>query len=165
MDEKGCFMIVYIVYFANNANCTSLFPVLYHFMKKFCNLNGLEQWYFSLIWNTYMRKLQTLRAYKSCYYLFILLRDIWHKYHSWYFKIVSNCTRLSALEITYNNFEISLGVFMPNITTNHAITYTNLRNYLWMAKLQLRVKQKCMSPKQYIKRYRYKQQKWTLENC
>ena len=25
----------------------------------------------------------------------------------------------------YNNFEISLVVFMPNITTNHAITYTN----------------------------------------
>ena len=27
----------------------------------------------------------------------------------------------------YNNFEISLVVFMPNITTNHAITYTNTR--------------------------------------
>ena len=25
----------------------------------------------------------------------------------------------------YNNFEISLVVSMPNITTNHAITYTN----------------------------------------
>ena len=24
----------------------------------------------------------------------------------------------------YNNFEISLVVFMPNITTNHAIAYT-----------------------------------------
>ena len=31
-----------------------------------------------------------------------------------------------SLEITYNNFEISLVVFMPNITTNLAITYTNL---------------------------------------
>jgi len=31
-----------------------------------------------------------------------------------------------AREITYNNFEISLVVFMPNITTNHAITYTNI---------------------------------------
>ena len=31
-----------------------------------------------------------------------------------------------AREITYNNFEISLVVFMPNITPNHAITYTNL---------------------------------------
>ena len=30
-----------------------------------------------------------------------------------------------AREITYNNFEISLVVFMPNIATNHAITYTN----------------------------------------
>jgi len=32
---------------------------------------------------------------------------------------------LTAHEITYYNFEISLVVFMPNITTNHAITYTN----------------------------------------
>ena len=31
-----------------------------------------------------------------------------------------------AREITYNNFEISLVVFMPNITTDHAITYTNI---------------------------------------
>ena len=30
-----------------------------------------------------------------------------------------------AREISYNNFEISLVVFMPNITTDHAITYTN----------------------------------------
>ena len=27
--------------------------------------------------------------------------------------------------ISHNNFEISLVVFTPNITTNHAITYTN----------------------------------------
>ena len=35
--------------------------------------------------------------------------------------------RLMAREITYNNFEISISlvVFMPNITTNRAITYTN----------------------------------------
>ena len=37
---------------------------------------------------------------------------------------VSNFTCLTAREITYNNFEISLEGFMPNITTNHAITYT-----------------------------------------
>ena len=38
-----------------------------------------------------------------------------------------NTTRdISKLsQITYNNFEISLLVFMPNITANHAITYTN----------------------------------------
>ena len=30
----------------------------------------------------------------------------------------------------FNNFEISLVVFMPNITTNHAITYTNFLNTL-----------------------------------
>ena len=28
-------------------------------------------------------------------------------------------------QITYHNFEKSLVVFMPNITSNHAITYTN----------------------------------------
>ena len=47
--------------------------------------------------------------------MFVL--DIWHMYPSWYFKIVSN--------FMYNHFEISLVVFMPNITPNHAITYTN----------------------------------------
>ena len=26
----------------------------------------------------------------------------------------------------YNNFEMSLVVFMSNITTNHAVTYTNI---------------------------------------
>ena len=38
--------------------------------------------------------------------------------------IFQNC--LTARKITYNNFEISLMVFMPNITTNHAITFTNI---------------------------------------
>ena len=41
---------------------------------------------------------------------------------------ISKClkfTRLTAREIKYNNFEISLVVFLPNVTTNHAITYTN----------------------------------------
>ena len=34
--------------------------LLYYYMRNFCNLIGLEQWYFSLIWNTYMWKLQIL---------------------------------------------------------------------------------------------------------
>ena len=34
-------------------------------------------------------------------------------------------SKLSQISITCNNFEISLVVFTPNITTNHAITYTN----------------------------------------
>ena len=33
--------------------------------------------------------------------------------------------------MTYNNLEISLEVFMPNITTNHAITYTNEATRKW----------------------------------
>ena len=40
-------------------------------------------------------------------------------------KLSQILTRLTAREITYNKFELSLVVFMPNITTNHAITYTN----------------------------------------
>ena len=48
---------------------------------------------------------------------------------------MSNFTRLTAREITYNNFEISLVVFMPNITTNHAITYTNIHRHRFLAKV------------------------------
>ena len=36
-----------------------------------------------------------------------------------------SCDISKLSQITYNNFEISFVVFMPNITTNHAITYTN----------------------------------------
>ena len=35
---------------------------------------------------------------------------------------------MTARQMTYNNFEISLMVFMPNIITNHAITKTNNYN-------------------------------------
>ena len=38
-------------------------------------------------------------------------------------------SRLTAREITFNNFEISLVVFMLNITTNHAISYTNFPQF------------------------------------
>ena len=37
----------------------AILQLLYYYMKNFCNLIGLEQWYFTLIWNTYMWKLQT----------------------------------------------------------------------------------------------------------
>ena len=37
----------------------------------------------------------------------------------------SDISKLSQISRTYNNFEISLVVCMPNITTNHAITHTN----------------------------------------
>ena len=36
--------------------------------------------------------------------------------------MIRDISKLS--QITYNNFEISLVVFMPNITTNDVITYT-----------------------------------------
>ena len=36
-----------------------LLLLLYYFMRNFCKLIGLEQWYFSWIWNAYMWKLET----------------------------------------------------------------------------------------------------------
>ena len=74
----------------------------------------------------------------------MIWRGIWHKYHLWYFKTVSNFTRLTAREITYNNFEILLVVFMLNITTNHAVTYTNftckITKLPWQRSVRLSVK-------------------------
>ena len=96
-------------------------------MRNFWNFIGLEQWYFSLVWNTHVKITTPLRVvvYKQIIAWFVC--DIfWRKYHLWYFKIVSNFTCRTAREITYNSFEISLVVFMSNITTNHTITYTNI---------------------------------------
>ena len=76
----------------------------------------LEQWYFSFIWNTYTHEYYKPFAGSRIAWF---VCDIWHKYHLWYFKIVSNFTCLTAREITYNNFETSLMVFMPNVTTNN----------------------------------------------
>ena len=78
-----------------------------------------------------MWKLQTFceSYYKQIIAWFV--RDIWHKNHKWYFKIVSNFTRPTARKITYNNFEVSLVVFIPNITTNYAIIYTNKIETVW----------------------------------
>ena len=44
------------------------------------------------------------------------------------FVILSDISKLS--QISYNNFEISLVVFMPNITTNNAITYITYTNII-----------------------------------
>ena len=44
-------------------------------------------------------------------------------------------SKLSQIMYMYNNFEISLVAFMPNITTNRAITYTN--NMFFMGLLSL----------------------------
>ena len=43
---------------AQKSQISKDFRGLYYYMRNFCNLIGLEQWYFSLIWNTYMWKLQ-----------------------------------------------------------------------------------------------------------
>ena len=85
-------------------------------------LYGYEQYVNRETWVTIF----TVTVNKVIFFSTIIawfVRDIWHKYLSRCFKIVSNFTRLTAREITYNNFETSLVVFMPNITTNHAVTY------------------------------------------
>ena len=121
-----------------------VFSLLYYYMKNYCNLIGSEQWHFSFIWNTYMWKLPTFWGQKYKQIMAWFVRDVWHKCHSWYFKIVSN----------YSNFEISLVVFMPNITTNHAITYTNFSllslfqiydNTQWCAVMFYRKNTLCLS--------------------
>ena len=60
-------------------NGFSLFFVMNWFvMRNFCNLIGLEQWYFSLIWNTYMWKLQTFCGwwYKQTIAWFVVIFGI-----------------------------------------------------------------------------------------
>ena len=84
---------------ANFGNYAGDFRLLYYNRKNFCNLIGSVHLVFQLtVWNTYMWKLQTF----------------------------CDISKFSQISITFNNFEISLVVFMPNITTNHAITCTNL---------------------------------------
>ena len=54
---------------------------------------------------------------------------------AWFVVIFGiNTTRdISKLSQISLAFEISRVVFMPNITTNHAITYTNLQNHTKIA--------------------------------
>ena len=52
-------------------------------------------------------------------------------------KTTSDISKLSQISLAkrlvkfrqYNNFEISLMVFMPNVTTNHAIIYTSFKGF------------------------------------
>ena len=57
----------------------------------------------------------------------------------------SDISKLS--QITYNNLQISLVVFMPNITTNHAITYTNSKGLFGDSKVTYRTKRGIYHPK------------------
>ena len=38
----------------------NVFKSIYYYIRNFCKLIGLEQWYFSLIWNTYLWKLRNV---------------------------------------------------------------------------------------------------------
>ena len=95
--------------FTSNFSCSSITAIiLLH--EKSLQFDWLRAEVFHLNLKYLHGKITNLLRYIWC------VRDIWHKYHLWYFKIVSNFTHLTAREITYNNSEISGAVFMPNIT-------------------------------------------------
>ena len=94
-----------------------------------------------------LQSANVIHQYKQIIAWFVC--DIRHKCLLWYFKIVSNFTCLTACEFRYNNFEISLVVFMPNITTNHAITDTNSQSKkgaLWLRNLPVSTLYQYFSP-------------------
>ena len=41
-----------------NTTASNFFLNLYYYVRSFYNLSGVEQWYFSLIWNTWMWKFE-----------------------------------------------------------------------------------------------------------
>ena len=65
---------------------------------------------------------------EEVYYLYFSHRNTYPlaaiSIHDLYVTFGINTTP-TAREIMYNNFEISLVVFMTKITINHGITYTN----------------------------------------
>ena len=87
--------------------------------EKFLQFDWLRAVVFRLNLRYLHVKIKNLCGYEYKQIIAWFVRDIWHKYHSWYFKIASNF-----------NFEISVVVFMPSMTTNHAITYTYLKFHL-----------------------------------
>ena len=62
---------------------------------------SIEQWYFSLIWNTCIVKITKLLRVVVWTNNSMICTWYWHWYHSRCFKIVSNFTRLTAREITH----------------------------------------------------------------
>ena len=86
------------------------------------------------------------------------VRDILHKNHSWYFTIVSNFTRTNGSWNYVNNFEISLMVFKLNMTTDHAITYTNLKFHIWSYKIAMAtfITSQCQNGDEVLKCYEWR---------
>ena len=115
------------VYIINVVINHVIFHLLYYYMINFCHLIGLEQWYFSLIWNTYMWKLQTflwvvvktnnsmictwylaktpLVIFQNCLKFHSQLRITISKYHSWYLCQISLLIMLLPIQILRNNTE------------------------------------------------------------
>ena len=83
----------------------------------------------------------------------ILIR--WILRHSAYhINATRDTSKLSQiwLQIKYNNFEISLVVFMPNMTTDHAITFTNtIRTFTRQYKKQNELNSRNTAPLNYFK--------------
>ena len=92
-------------------------------MRNFCKLIGLNRAaeFQPNLEYLHVKITKPLR-FKWCKQIMIC-GDIWHKLIP--LVIFQNCLKfhlpIMACEITYNNFEISLMVYVPNINTNHAI--------------------------------------------
>ena len=60
--QKVCNFHIYVFQIKMKNHCYNpikLQKFLIYYIRSFCNLIGLDQWYFTLIWDTYMWKLQT----------------------------------------------------------------------------------------------------------
>ena len=75
---------------------------------------------------------------------------------------MANFTRLTAREIAYNNFEISLVVFMPNTTTNQTITYTNHAECLFMCYFSYKAQKNIISRGFNLMSNSWQKPKWRL---
>ena len=94
MDQSRILVPYFLIWITIPLMPKRKLALLYHYMRNFCNLIGLERWYFSLIWNTYMWKLQTFcdiskLSQISLAYGLVKLRSTILKYHSWYLCQIS----------------------------------------------------------------------------
>ena len=101
-------------------------------MRNFCNLIYLR----AVVFQLNLKYLYVLVKITNLLWVVIKQISAWficdiglgHKYHLWYFKVVSYFTRVTARENTYNNFEISLMVCQTWLQIMLLYTYTNFIN-------------------------------------
>ena len=87
------------------------FQNLYYYMRNLCNLIGLEQWYFSLIWNTLLREMFVTCLFRDFHVHIYIWRHsnfaIWaqqFKFHGQYYLI---CPWIKRLYQRNNHIKIA----------------------------------------------------------